>query len=207
MAGGIAILLVVLSGLALKQLMVDDRRQDKRRIQVVTLMPPPPPPKVEPPPEPEKKEEVIEEKPEEAVADEIDDSMEDMPSSDELGLDTDATGSGDNFGLRAKKGGQSIIGGSEEVYKWYTSLYSTDLQKIFNEIIQKAGGLPDGEFKATVKVTIDGNGRIIDYRIISPSGNRKMDAAVENTLQTAEISEPPPPGMPKTMKFSISSKS
>lgn len=192
-----------------KALISDNGSKHKRQVQMVTLLTPPPPPKIEEKlPEPEKeKQEKIEEKPDEQVPDQAEDAADDTPPGEELGLDADSTGGSDSFGLKAKKGGRSLIGGGgNALYSWYTNVYSNELQKLFNKIIQERGGLPGDKLKVIVQVFVGPNGEIVNYTIVGSSGNAKMDKAVTDALKSVTIGEPPPPGMPPIMKFEISSQ-
>ena len=218
--GGLAcgILLLLLTGavFAVKYLLKDDRQRRQRRIQMVTVVKPPPPPKVkEKPPEPEieKKEEIIEPEPEETPPEPVDDmSEDDTPPGDELGLDAEGTAGADGFGLRAKKGGRALIGGASSDaslmrrYAWYTRIIQDELSKRMKRLMEENGGIPDGNLKALVRITLDDMGKIIDFELAGSSGNRKMDDAVLKTLRLSTISEPPPDGMPRVIKLRISAK-
>jgi protein TonB len=218
--GGVAVCLVVLfvtgAVFAVKFLLKDDSQRRKRRIQMVTVVKPPPPPKIkEKPPEPEikKKEEIIEPEPEETPPEPTDDmSEDDTPPGDDLALDADGSAGSDGFGLRAKKGGRALIGGSYSDasmmrrYGWYTRIIQEELRKRMNRHMEENGGIPDGNLKAQIRITLDELGKIVDFDISRSSGNPKMDKAVVNALKLATISEPPPKGMPRTIKLKISAK-
>lgn len=173
--------------------------QRKKEIQMITLLPPPPPPKVDIPPPPEMKEKI-----EEQIQEPDEPEQADEAPPQELGVDAEGSGSGDDFGLRGKKGGQGLIGGQGgSVYGWYTNRISTDLQRMVNEIIQKEGGLPEGKWRTVVKIELDVYGKIKKFSIIGSSGNHKLDEAVNKALASAQVNEPPPPGMPRIMKLSF----
>lgn len=217
--GGVAVCLVVLmvagAVFALKYLLKDDKHRRQRRIQMITVVKPPPPPKIqEKPPEPEiKKEAIIEPEPEEIPPEPEDDSsQDDTPPGDDLGLDADGTAGADGFGLRAKKGGRALIGGSYSDasmmrrYAWYTRILQEELRKRMNRHMEKNGGIPDGNLKALVQITLDDFGKIVDFDLARSSGNQRMDDAVVNALKLATIDEPPPRGMPRVIKIKISAK-
>lgn len=182
----------------------------------MTLIKPPPPPKIkEKPPEPEikKEEEIIEPEVEELPPEDMDDqAQDDVPPGDELGLDADGSAGSDAFGLKAKKGGRALIGGpfgSHSLlrkYAWYTQIIQTEIRKKVDDHMERNGGLPKGELQALVQLVLDDAGNIVSYRLYRSSGNRDMDAAVEEALRLTQISEPPPAGMPRQMKVKISSK-
>jgi len=218
--GGVAacvvLLMVVGAVFALKYLLKDDQQRRRRRIQMISVVKPPPPPKIkEKPPEPEikKKEEIIEPEPEETPPEPTDDmSEDDVPPGEDLGLDADGSAGSDGFGLRAKKGGRALIGGTYSNasmmrrYAWYTRIIQEELRKQLNRHMEKNGGFPDGNPKALILITLDESGKIVDYNLSQSSGNSKMDDAVVTALKLAAISEPPPKGMPLILKLKISAK-
>lgn len=216
LACGIILLLLTGAVFAVKYLLKDDKQRRQRRIQMVTVVKPPPPPKVkEKPPEPkiEKKEEIIEPEPEETPPEPVDDmSEDDAPPGDDLGLDAEGTAGADGFGLRAKKGGRALIGGTSSDaslmrrYGWYTRIIQEELRKRMKRLMEEDGGIPDGNLKALVRITLDDGGKIVDFELAGSSGNRKMDDAVTKALRLSTISEPPPKGMPRIIKLKISAK-
>lgn len=205
----VAVALLVVFGLVMLA-MKGDSSNRKNRIQSITLLPPPPPKIQEKPPEPEiKKEEVIEEIPEPEDQDQPDDAADDEAKAidDQLGVDSDATGA-DGFGLRSKKGGRSLLSGDggDGRFRWYTSMVQKEISERVREYLDKNGGIPEGELKALVKVELDDDGRITEYRILKSSGDRRMDDAIVKALAGGAFDELPPFDMPKALKFRISSK-
>ncbi len=209
------ILVVVLAMLAagfvlIKQLVTDDGHKRQRQIQKITLVKPPEPPKIkEKPPEPvHKKEKVIEQqqkevpKPQEAKAD------NEPPPGDELGLDAEGSGSGDSFGLKARKGGRALIGGNGggTGYGWYTKRIADELQQLVNKLVRDKGGIKEKGLKTEIRIKLDDVGRIVDFTIIGPSGNNELDNAVRLALTSAQLSDPPPYGMSRVLKFRIRPK-
>jgi protein TonB len=204
----VAVLLIVgMIMLAMK----GDSSNRKNRVQSITLLKPPPPPKIqEKPPEPEiKKEEIIEELPEPEEQDQPDDASDDDAKAidDQLGLDSDATGA-DGFGLRSKKGGRSLLSGDggDGRFKWYTAMVQKEISERVREYLDKNGGIPDGDLKALVKVELDDDGRIVEYKLLKSSGNQRMDAAILKALAGAGFDDIPPYDMPKALKFRVLSK-
>jgi periplasmic protein TonB len=214
-SGLVALMFVAGAVGAIKLLFSDDGSKRQRQIKMVTLVKPPPPPKVkEKPPEPEikKKEEIVEPE-QEPEPDPVDDMSEDEgPMDDDLGLDADGTAGADGFGLRAKKGGRDLIGsrvGGTNLlrkYGWYAAIIQEDLRKRVNKHMEENGGIPDGNLVAQVKITLDEKGQITDLALERPTGNTTMDSALKEALLLTQVSEPPPAGMPRTMKLKISSK-
>jgi TonB family protein len=72
--------------------------------------------------------------------------------------------------------------------------------------LNENGGIPKGKLQAVVRVSVDGDGAVVAYRIVGSSGNHRMDDAVEQSLGYLKISEPPPDGMPRTMDIKITSQ-
>jgi len=208
-SAAVALVFMIGAGILLKALISDDGQKRKRQIQMVTLVKPPPPPKIkEKPPEPEvkKEEEIIEPEVEEDVPQETEQQAEsDVPAGDELGLDADGTAGSDGFGLRAKKGGRSLIGGggANSQYAWYTKTLITEVVKMANDIMKRNGGIPEGKLQAVVRVVLDDGGRVVRHWLISSSGNREVDKAINEALSAAGIGEPLPKGMPRAMRFKV----
>ena len=215
-AGGIAVVLVCLVAFTVRMLISDTGQRRKKQVQMVTVLTPPPPPKIKeklPEPEVQKKEDVIqqqEEQPQpEAQKDQVNDEP---PPGQDLGLDAEGGSGGDSFGLKARKGGHSLIGGQFSKsslmikYAWYTRIIQEELQKKVNKYLEDNGGIPDGNLKAIIEITLDNEGNVLDYKLSNSSGNTHMDEAVQASLKIAKISEAPPEDMPRTLKLKISAK-
>ena len=209
----VALVLMVAGVFIIKNLISDDGTKRKRQIQMVSLMKPPPPPKVEEiPPEPEikEKEEIIEQEMEE-VLEEIPDDSGAEDSGPDLGLDADGVAGSDGFGLVAKKGGNSLIGGGSggsllKRYAWYTRIIQDQIQERLQKELEGEGGIPKGEYEATVRVVLDDIGNIITCQIVGSSGSSKMDSAINKSVKNIRADEPPPFDMPRAIKLKISSK-
>jgi periplasmic protein TonB len=209
--GGAACVLLIAVLFAVKFIPSSDEGGRRKQIQTVTLVtppPPPPPPKeIEKPPEPQKVQEKIE-TPKDMPLEKPQPVSQEPPPSANLGVDADAGVGGDAFGLQARRSGSNLIGGSQgggSMYGWYAGQISNNLQKTANEIIQREGGIPPGKWeKVSFEVTVDMFGKISKFAILKSSGNQKIDDAVKKALQAANAFEPPPPGMPKVLKFAVS---
>jgi TonB family protein len=58
-----------------------------------------------------------------------------------------------------------------------------------------------------VKLDMDSSGRIVAFKIVSSSGDPRLDDAVRDTLKhDGTFSQPPPEGMPKGVNVRISSQ-
>lgn len=188
-------------------------QRPKRKVQMVTLVKPPPPPPPEKPPEPEiEKEEVVEPEPVETPPEEVADTPDEAPPGRDLGVDAEGTAGGDGFGLVGRKGGRSLIGGGGgeqsllRKYAWYTRIVQEEIRKAVRKRLEENGGIPGGRPRTMVKIELDEGGRIVDFRIVGPSGNEKMDAAVRETLGQIRLAEPPPAGMPSGILIRISAQ-
>ena len=217
---GLIALMVVFLGAAayiVKMVLFDDSPRKKSSVTTVMLLRPPPPMVMkEKPPEPEpikemKKDEIIDPGPKN---EQNTDSQDNTPAGDKLGLDADGKAGGDAFGLIGKKGGRSILAGGEGLgrlsllnkFAWYTQIVEMEIRKKVMKRLDEEGGIPKGKLQAVVRVSVNGNGDVVDYKIIGSSGNHKMDDAVRHALGYIRISEPPPEGMPRTMSIKISSQ-
>jgi outer membrane biosynthesis protein TonB len=209
----VAILFIAVVVYGVRVLISDDGQKRKRQIQMVTLVKPPPPPKIkEKPPEPEvkKKEEVIEPEPEPEPAE--DQSQDDTPPGQDLGLDAEGGAIADGFGLKAKKGGRALIGGGSgkgsllRKYAWYTRIIQEELRNKVRDHLDANGGVPEGNCKVVLKISLDGAGNIVNHRIDELCGQPRVDEAIKKVLQVVRISEPPPADMPKTLKLRITKK-
>ncbi len=215
---GVFILFVGGGVYLVKTILSEDAPRRKDTTATVTLLKPPPPPVIrEKPPEPEpvkemKKEEIIDP----GVKNESpqNDNQDDTPTGNDLGVDAEGGAGSDGFGLVGKKGGRSILAGGGGFgkgsllakFSGYTQVVTTELRKKVMKRLDEEGGIPRGKLQAVVRVTVDSDGRVSDYRIIGSSGNSRMDEAIIQSLRSFRASEAPPEGMPKTMDIRIASQ-
>lgn len=199
---------LVTAGIILANLILSgDDEKRRRQVQMVTLIKPPPPPKIqEKPPEPEIKKEEIK-TPEPEPEDMPDQSQDEPPPGNQLGLDAEGAAGTDAFGLAAKKGGQALIGGGGSQYAWYYNMIIDELQAVVNRLMRENGGIPHKNLNTHIRIVVDDAGNIVDYEITRSSGNDSLDLTVKEALVLTEIKEPPPIGMPRAMNFKISPKS
>jgi len=140
-----------------------------------------------------------------------------MPAGDTLGMDVEGGVGGDSFGLVGRKGGRSILaraGGSKLVgtiplqnkFGGYIKIVTAEIKEKVIQLLDEEGGIPQGKLQCIVRVRVDKDGKIVDYRITSYSGNTKMDQAVINALRSSRFSEPPPELMPRMMDIKITSE-
>lgn len=202
-----------------KSVLTDDGPQEKRSVAAVTLVRPAPPVMKKEPVEPakdiQKKEEINETNwvdNEPARAD-----NDSTPAGDDLGVDAVGGAGGDSFGLVGKKGGRSIVAGGSAGgahgkvslltrFAGYAQIVTTEIKKKVIKRLDEEGGIPRGKLQCVVRVRVDSDGKVIDYRITGSSGNTRIDQAVNNALSSCQISEPPPEDMPRTMDIKIISQ-
>jgi|YNPNPStandDraft_1061719.scaffolds.fasta_scaffold08015_3 protein TonB len=204
----IALIFVAGTAFMVKWLLVDDSKSKKRQIHMLRLVepPPPPPPKQqEKPPEPEvKKEEIKQPEQKKEVAEQK--PQEGPKPGNQLGLDSDGTGGSDGFGLVARKGGVPLIGGGGGEWTWYNRLVQGEIQRELERLLNENGGIPKGKLQAGVKLTLDERGRVVSFLIYSPSGNESLDKVLQEALKKTVVSQAPPEGMPRTLKFRVSTQ-
>jgi TonB family protein len=215
-------LALLASGVFLMNLMMSEEGpKRKNQTSTVNLIKPPPPTVVkEKPPEPEPEvrkrhevKEIIDAGPEKSRSDEKQKSDE-KPAGKQLGLDAEGTAGSDGFGLVGNKGGAGLIGGGSggggsslfAKYGWYNQMLQDELHRRVRKKLDENGGVPKTKLQAIVQITLDSRGKIKEFQIVSSSGDRKMDGAVEEALKLTTVSQPPPEGMPKSMKIRISSQ-
>jgi len=204
---GMVLVFLIVGVWLLKTFLFADDPRNRSRVHMVTLVapppPPPPPPKEEPPP-PEPEKEIIEPEPEQ-TPETPDDSTDDTPAGEDLGVDAEGTAGGDAFGLVGKKGGRSLIGGGLgessllRKYAWYTRTIQDEIRKALKKRLEKEKEWPDSQQRAKVKIVLDASGRIIDFSLVNPSGNEELDQAVLSVLPDIQMREPPPPDMPLSL--------
>lgn len=199
LGGAVVVLLVVLALLWMIRGMQEEPRDTKRQtVQTVKLIrPPPPPPEPPPPPPPEEKieEPLPQETPEEAPPDEA-------APSEQLGLDADGVAGADGFGLAARKGGREIgLGGA--AFAWYTSM----LKDSILDVLAEDERVRRGNYQVTVRVWLSNTGDVERIKLASTSGNRDLDAAIEQALgKMAKVRDAPPLEMPQPVTLRIVSR-
>lgn len=168
-----------------------------QQISIIRPPPPPPPPKID---EPEPKVEDIKlDEPEPEIADDLSDLDEAL--GEELGLDADGVSGSDQFGLLAKRGGRSLIGG--DPFAWYGSLIQRELQRL----LANRDRIRRGDYSVIVSIWLGKNGEIEDSELVSGTNDPKMDAALRDALSSGiRISRSPPDDLPQPIRLRITSR-
>ena len=214
---GLVILVVLLGiGLVVKIILAPNDTVKREKIQSITLIKPPPEQPKEKLPEPEAPKEV----PKETIAEpeQIDQPQDsqDTPAGADLGVEGEGGSGSDGFGLKGGiKGGKGItVGGGNGTgrfsilikYAGYNRKMQDEIKTAMKKKMEKEGGVPKGKYEFTVKFLLDQQGVIQKYRIVNPSGNDKVDAALKASLPKLRISQPPPEDMPKLVTLKIVSQ-
>jgi periplasmic protein TonB len=179
----------------------------KQIVQISLLRPPPPPPPPPPeqkPPEPVAKEELKMPEPEQP-------QQEDPspPQSEQLGLDTDGSGNGDNFGLAAKKGGTDITriggtsgaGGSERA--WFAGVVQSHLQAE----LSKNQRLRHADYRVSMRIWFAADGRIQRFEIVGSTGDRALDDSIKVAMdQMPALKQPPPATIEQPVRLRVTSR-
>ncbi|WP_347989123.1 TonB C-terminal domain-containing protein [Methylomonas sp. AM2-LC] len=185
--------------------------QSKKVVQQITMIQPPPPPPPPPPemkpPEPEVKEEKIEE-PEPEKEPEPAPEEADEPPAGELGLDADGAAGADGFGLAARKGGKSILGGTGgSSILWYGGQIKNRLEDGLQNLLVDTPAMHAG-YNVIIEVWVGEDGRINRSEMTTGSGKADVDLAIRNALTRlkADIGKPPPENMPQPIKIRLNSR-
>jgi TonB family protein len=224
--GIVVVVLLSLIGFVVKIFLSSDSGPKKALYQVTMIKHPPPEEKVKPP-EPEQPKEL----PKEAIQTATDVPQPDAPDQPDnapppgadLGVAGEGSAGSDGFGLVGKGKGYkgkdiTTIGGSGSggnglsrmalltKYGWYTNKIQDEIKKSFKKHMESNGGVPKGKYEVTLKIQLDTQGTVKKYRIVTSSGNEKLDEALKATLPGLKISQAPPEGMPSLVTLKILSQ-
>jgi periplasmic protein TonB len=170
----------------------------KQVIQEIHLIrPPPPPPDLPPPPPPqEEKVDVPQPKPDPTQSNE-------PPPGQQLGLDANASGGSDAFGLLANKGGRDLLASGGSAFAWYAGLLKDEILSQLNA----DASARRGEYSLVVQVWVRGDGSIDRVRVAQGSGDRARDQAIEQALsRLGRLNQAPPADMPEPISLRIVSR-
>lgn len=199
--GAAIVALVVIGMVWLVKGMMNAKQEPQRpQAQVVELIRPPPPPDEPPPPPPPPEEKIEEPLPQDQPEEP---SPEPEQMAEQLGLDADGVAGADGFGLAARKGGRDLLGTGTGAFVWYTSMLKDSLLDSLaeDERVRK------GSYSITVRLWVAQDGRVENVKLMSTSGNRELDAAIEDALARIEkVREAPPIEMPQPITVRIVSR-
>jgi protein TonB len=185
--------------------------QAKKQVQQITVIqpppPPPPPPPEQKPPEPEVKEEKIEEPEPEKEPEPAPEEAEEPPG-DQLGVDADGAAGSDAFGLAARKGGRSLLGGTGgSAILWYGGqvkrLLEDELHGLLTDTPARATG-----YAVLLDIWIGADGRVSRAELAGGSGKPDVDQAIRAALPRLRLAlqKPPPDNMPQPLKIRVTSR-
>ena len=164
----------------------------KQVVQQISLLPPPPPPPVEQP-QPEIKEEVNIPEPQPVVQD-------DAPPPGDLGVDGDANGS-DNFQLRARKGGRSLLDSNP------FSSFANRLQESIYKTLSADKRVRSANYVVTVKLWLGQDGRIERFELANSTGDQKLDQSIKLALaKVGPLGDEIPANLPQPVRLQITSR-
>jgi TonB family protein len=210
---GIVLSLAVAVGVYLLKDLFEKPPSTKRTVQQVTVVqpPPPPPPPVQKPPEPEIKEEKIDEpKPEPEPEKEPEPAPEssDEPPGDQLGVDGEGGAGSDAFGLAARKGGRSLLGGSSgSLIHWYGGQIKRVLEGELHTLLADTHARKTS-YAVVLNIWIGPEGRLSRVELSGGSGKPEVDQALREALPKLrlEMQKPPPQGMPQPVKIRLNAR-
>jgi protein TonB len=203
----VAVVIIIAVGLYIRQQILSASHQRIESPLNVTLLEdlsPPPPKKI--------LEQQLEE-PEVQIEENVEiEPMDDSAMLDDmLGLDTAAGVAGaDAFGLKAKKGGKSLVDmmrenglGQPSAMERY-GYYASEIERYLQEALSKQDELRNRDYTAIVKVWVDDQGRITRCDLEESTGNKQTDQQLVNTLtDSCEIPKAPPKEMPQPVTIKI----
>lgn len=127
---------------------------------------------------------------------------------DSLGLDADGEGGGDSFGLKAKRGGQSVIelgkhgAGEDAAAKWRT--FANAVVKILERTLNRNDRIRQRDYEIQVAMWLGDDGRVMRTDLEQTTGDAVLDNAIIAVLSTREVSVGiPPDDMPQPIRLRV----
>lgn len=206
---GLVLVLAIAVGVYLLKDLFQKPAQTKKQVQQVTILapppPPPPPPPEQKPPEPEVKEEKIPEPEPEKEPDKAPEEAEEPPG-EQLGVDAEGGAGSDAFGLAARKGGRSILGGTPgSAILWYGGQIKKGLEQQLQSLLTDSAR--QQAYSVVVDIWVGADGRVSRAELSAGSGKPEVDAAIRAALPKLSLGmpKPPPENMPQPVKIGITS--
>jgi TonB family protein len=124
------------------------------------------------------------------------------PEEPPVGTNIQGNGGPDAFGLSGKGGNGFSQGGSgpkKQGWGWYAGQVQTRIAELLrNNRKTRAARFEQLE----VRIWLDATGRIQRASLVGSTGNASLDEAIKTeVLPGAQLSEPPPAGMPLSIKL------
>lgn len=177
--------------------------QTKKQMQQITVIQPPPPPPPLEQAEPEKIEE-----PEPAPEPEPSPEQDEAPPAEALGLDADGSAGGDAFGLQARKGGRSLLGGGGgNAAIWYGGQVQRRIEDGLPRLLADTPAASQA-FSVILDIWVGADGGISRSELASGSGKADVDQALRAALPKlrANVGRPPPEAMPQPIRIRLNSR-
>jgi periplasmic protein TonB len=169
-------------------------KKSQRVVQTIQVIrpPPPPPPDQPPPPPPEKAAEPLpKDEPE---------PTPDQPADQPLGIDAEGSAGGDAFGLAARRGGADLLGSGNAPFAWYTNRMRDEIK----DRLAAAACAKSEKGSLSTRIWVTTEGRVRQIKLLSTTGNSRIDACVEKTLESiGSLGSAPPPGMPEVVNLKV----
>jgi TonB family protein len=158
------------------------------------------------PPEPEVKEEKIPEPEPDKEPDKAPEEAEEPPG-EQLGVDAEGGAGSDAFGLAARKGRRSILGGTPgSAIIWYGGQIKKGLEQQLQSLLTDSAR--QQAYSVVVDIWVGADGRVSRAELASGSGKPEVDAAIRSALPKLNLSlqKPPPENMPQPVKVRVTSR-
>lgn len=183
--------------------------QTKRVVQQITVLPPPPPPPPPEikPPEPEIKQEKIEE-PEPEQEPEPAPEQAEEPPGEQLGVEGQGSAGADGFGLAARQGGRSLLGGTAgSAVLWYGGQVRQYLDEALYPLLEETPARQLA-YSVMVDVWIGADGHLSRVELAHDSGHAEVDQALRTALAKLHLTvpKPPPENMPQPIRIRLHSR-
>jgi TonB family protein len=183
--------------------------QMKRVVQQIAVIPPPPPPPPPEikPPEPEVEPEKIEQ-PEPEPEPEPAPEPADEPPGEQLGVEGNGSAGADGFGLAARQGGRSLLGGSAgSAVIWYGAQVRQQLDTALFPLLEETEARHTA-YSVELAVWIEPDGRLKRIELTRSSGKADVDQALQAALPRLHLSlsRPPPEQMPLPIRIRLHSR-
>jgi periplasmic protein TonB len=194
----IAILLIVGFIWFVNAMMSLKTSKPPRVVQTVQIIrPPPPPPPDQPPPPPVKTQEPLPKDVPEPTPEQQPDQAPEQP----LGVDAEGSAGGDAFGLAARHGGSDLIGGTGTApFAWYTNR----MRDAIKERLTAAPCTKSAKGTVSTRVLVGADGRVKQIKLMTTTGNAKVDECVDKVLGSiTALGDAPPPGMPEQVNLRV----
>ncbi|SMF95134.1 TonB family C-terminal domain-containing protein [Methylomagnum ishizawai] len=207
---GVGLSVLIAVGVFLLKDLFQKGPQTKRVVQQISVVqPPPPPPPEQKPPEPEVKEEKIEEpEPEPEKEPEPAPEADAAPPGEQLGVDGEGSAGSDAFGLAARKGGRSLLGGTPgSLIHWYGGQVSHQLETELHALLEDTHARKSS-YAVMLDIWIGPDGRLSRAELTRGSGKPEVDQAIRDALPKLKLAlqKPPPENMPQPVKIRLTSR-